>query len=98
MAIRRRSQAFGEHPSRRIRETSVFGGLPIAEARDRLRCGVAVIDLRTGQLAAFLHFLAGVEEVFEVKVLPGYRCPILSGPLPDTDQTEPLWLSPPFPN
>ena len=49
-------------------------------------------------MAAFLHFLAGVEEVFEVKVLPGYRCPILSGPLPDVDQTEPLWLSPPFPN
>jgi uncharacterized protein (TIGR03032 family) len=82
----------------RIRETSVFGGLPIAEKRDELRCGVAVIDLRTGQLAAFLHFLAGVEEVFEVKLLPGFRCPILSGPLPDTDQTEPLWLSPPFPN
>ena len=82
----------------RIRETAVFGGLPIAEDRDRLRCGVAVIDLRTGRLAAFLHFLAGVEEVFEVKLLPGYRCPILSGPLPDVDQTEPLWLSPPFPN
>ena len=81
----------------RIRETSVFGGLPIADDRDRLRCGVAVIDLRTGRLAAFLHFLAGVEEIFEVKVLPGYRCPILSGPLPDVDQTEPLWLSPPFP-
>jgi uncharacterized protein (TIGR03032 family) len=82
----------------RIRETSVFGGLPIAEARDRLRCGVAAIDLRTGQVAAVLHFLGGVEEIFEVKLLPGYRCPILSGPLPDVDQTEPLWLSPPFPN
>ena len=42
-------------------------------------------------------FLAGVEEMFEIKVLPGYRCPIVSGPLPDVDQTEPLWLSPPFP-
>lgn len=82
----------------RIRETSVFGGIPIAEKRDELRCGVAVVDLRAGRLAGFLHFLSGVEEVFEVKVIPGYRCPIMSGPLPDVDQTETLWLAPPLQN
>jgi hypothetical protein len=74
----------------------VFGGIPIAERRDQLNCGVAVVDLRNGATVGFLHFLSGVEEVFEVKAIPGFRCPIVSGPLPDTDQTEPVWLAPPL--
>ena len=80
----------------RIRETNVFGGLPIAEKHAELKCGVAVVDLVERQAIASLHFDSGVEEVFDVKLLPGYRSPILSGPLPDVDQTEPLWLAPPL--
>jgi len=80
----------------RVRETNVFGGIPIAERREHLRCGLAIVDLRTGQIAGFLHFKSGVEEIFEVKVIPGYRCPMLSGPLPDVDQTDPIWLAPPL--
>ena len=79
----------------RIRETSVFGGLPIAERRDELRCGVAIVDLGSGQTVAVLQFLSGVEEVFEVKVLPGFRDPIVSGPFPDVDDAETLWVVPP---
>ena len=36
----------------KIRETSTFGGVPIAERKDELKCGLAVIDLSTGRLAA----------------------------------------------
>jgi len=78
----------------RIRETAVFGGLPIAERRQELCCGVAVVDCHTGQQVAGLRFHSGVEEIFEVKVLAGVRCPVVSGPLPDIDGSDHIWLVP----
>jgi uncharacterized protein (TIGR03032 family) len=78
----------------RIRETSVFGGVPIAEKRDQLKCGVAVVDLRSGQNIASLTFASGVEEIFAVELLPGTRCPILAGPNPAQDGVETIWLVP----
>jgi uncharacterized protein (TIGR03032 family) len=64
----------------KIRETSTFGGLPIAERREELRCGVAAVDLASGRTLASLEFLSGVEEVFDVLVLPGVRNPAVRGP------------------
>jgi uncharacterized protein (TIGR03032 family) len=58
-----------------VRETASFSGIPITERQKERICGVWVIDIRTGQTAAFLQFLAGVQEVFAVQVLPGMRCP-----------------------
>ena len=55
----------------KIRETSTFGGMPIAERRPEFKCGVGVVDLHTGRLAAHLEFVTGVEEIFDVQVLPG---------------------------
>ena len=78
----------------KIRETSTFGGMPIAERRPELKCGVGVVDLRTGRLAAHLEFLTGVEEIFDVQVLPGVRCPALSGPYPTLDGGGPIWAVP----
>jgi uncharacterized protein (TIGR03032 family) len=78
----------------KIRETSVFGGIPISQRREHLRCGVAVVDLRTGRPVASLHFHSGVDEIFDVKLLPGVRCPVLSGPLPEADGTQTIWLVP----
>jgi hypothetical protein len=43
----------------KIRATSAMDGVPLAERRDQLRCGIAVIDLRSGQTIAFLDFLDG---------------------------------------
>jgi uncharacterized protein (TIGR03032 family) len=78
----------------RIRETATFGGMPIAERRPELKCGVGVVDLRTGRLAAHLEFVTGVEEIFDVQVLAGTRCPVLSGPYPTLDGAAPIWTVP----
>lgn len=78
----------------KIRETSTFGGLPIAERRGELKCGVAVVELATGRQMAFLEFHAGVDEIFDVHVLPGVRSPVLSGPYPHLDQGQAVWTVP----
>jgi uncharacterized protein (TIGR03032 family) len=82
----------------RIRESSVFGGLPLQEHHEQLHCGVALVDLSTGELQGFCWFEDGVEEVFAVSALPGFRNPKLIGPQAradesdDTSQT--IWLVP----
>jgi uncharacterized protein (TIGR03032 family) len=78
----------------KIRETATFGGMPIAARRPELKCGVGVVDLGTGRLVAHLEFVSGVEEIFDVQVLPGTRCPTLSGPYPSLDSGTPIWTVP----
>jgi uncharacterized protein (TIGR03032 family) len=63
----------------RIRETSTFGGIPLAEKLDELKCGVWVIDITSAEIAAFLEFDAGVEEIFDGRVLRGIRYPAVVG-------------------
>jgi uncharacterized protein (TIGR03032 family) len=78
----------------KIRETSTFGGMPIAERRPDLKCGVGVVDLLTGRLVSHLEFVTGVEEIFDVQVVPGARCPVLSGPYASLDGAAPIWTVP----
>lgn len=78
----------------RIRETSVFGGVPIAEKRDELRCGVAVVDLVSGRAVAFIQFTSGVDEIFDVQVIPSANATAILGPYPDLDGVKPIWLVP----
>lgn len=78
----------------KIRETSTFGGMPIAARRPELKCGVGVVDLTTGRLAAHLEFVTGIEEIFDVQVVSGVRCPALSGPYADRDSGAPIWTVP----
>jgi uncharacterized protein (TIGR03032 family) len=77
-----------------IRETSTFGGLPIAERRGELKCGVQVVDCRTGRLVVFLEFQSGVEEIFDVQVLPGIRAPVVEGPFAAEDGAAAIWTVP----
>ena len=56
----------------KIRETQIFGGLPVA-ARGALRAGLAVVDARSGRVEGALHFTSGCEEIFDVALLPGKR-------------------------
>jgi protein O-GlcNAc transferase len=78
----------------RIRETSVFGGIPIAAHREQLKCGVAVVDLRTGRLVAHFCFASGVSEIFAVEVLPGVRCPATRGPATAPEEGNLIWYAP----
>jgi uncharacterized protein (TIGR03032 family) len=63
----------------KIRETSTFGGLPIAQRRGQLKCGVGVVDCRRGQVIAMLEFQTAVEEIFDVQLLRGVRFPEVVG-------------------
>lgn len=78
-----------------IRETAVFGGLPLQEAGQQLRCGLAVVDLGTAELVGLFWFHSGVEEVFAVTVLPGYRNPVVIGPDTTSDASQTVWMVPP---
>ncbi len=77
----------------KIRETSVFGGVPIAEHRHELRCGVGVIDLNTGKTVAVFQFHSGVSEIFAVEVLPGFNNPLIAGASVDQQERE-VWIVP----
>jgi hypothetical protein len=68
--------------------------MPIAERRPELKCGVGVVDPASGRLAAHLEFVTGVEGIFDVQVLPGARCPVLSGPYAGLDGAAPIWTVP----
>lgn len=70
-------------------------GVPVVSQRDQLKCGLWVVDLRTGAIAAHLEFRNGVDEVFDVQVLPGITFPYVSGPCADRDTGRPLWTIPP---
>ena len=63
----------------KIRPTSAMDGVPLAARRHELKCGIAAIDLRSGQTAAFLEFQTAVEEIFDVQILPGLRFPEVMG-------------------
>ena len=63
----------------KIRKTSAMDGVPLAERREQLKCGVAAVDLRNGRVVAFLEFQTAVEEIFDVQLLPGLRFPEVIG-------------------
>jgi uncharacterized protein (TIGR03032 family) len=63
----------------KIRETSPMDGVPLAQRRDALKCGVAAVDLRTGQVIALLEFQTAVEEIFDVQLLSGLVFPEVVG-------------------
>ena len=63
----------------KIRKTSAMDGVPLAERREQLKCGVAAVDLRSGQVHALLEFQSAVEEIFDVQLLPGLRFPEVIG-------------------
>jgi uncharacterized protein (TIGR03032 family) len=82
----------------RIRESAVFGGLPLQERKEDLRCGVALVDLNLGEVQGYCWFENGVEEIFSVSVLPGFRNPKIIGPnakVNESDETsQTIWLVP----
>jgi uncharacterized protein (TIGR03032 family) len=63
----------------KIRPTSAMDGVPLASRREQLKCGVAVVELRSGRVMALLEFQTAVEEIFDVQLLPGLRFPEVIG-------------------
>jgi uncharacterized protein (TIGR03032 family) len=63
----------------KIRPTSAMDGVALALRRDSLKCGVGVVDLRTGRVIALLEFQTAVEEIFDVQLLPELRFPEVIG-------------------
>lgn len=58
----------------KLRTTSkAFGDLPIASKS--VFCGVAVVHLPTGRLEGHIKYENSVEEIFDIRVLPGMRRP-----------------------
>jgi uncharacterized protein (TIGR03032 family) len=84
----------------KIREKHIFGGLPVQSRYEKLNCGLAVVDLSTGQLTGQLEFTEGCEELYDVQFLPGvYRPMILNSKKQQARQavTNPessFWLRP----
>lgn len=77
-----------------IRETAVFGGLPISEKQQELKCGLAVVNLSNGSVDGLLWFKTGIEEAFAVTVLPGWRNPAVIGPDTTVDASQTVWFVP----
>jgi uncharacterized protein (TIGR03032 family) len=79
----------------KIRATSAMDGVPLAARREELKCGIAVVDLRTGGVVAVVDFETAVEEVFDVQVLAGNRFPEVLGFQKETVQN--TFVVPPAP-
>jgi len=60
-----------------IRERHIFGELPIQRTQQELLCGVAVVDLRTGEQVGFMEFTSGCQELYELQFLPGVLRPTI---------------------
>ena len=63
-----------------IRQSNLFGGLAVKEKFERLLCGVAVVDLRSGTHVATFEFTSGIHEIFEVQFLAGVARPMILPP------------------
>lgn len=86
----------------KIRETNIFGGMPVQQRHAELLSGVALIDLASGRQAGMLRFTSGCSELYDLRFLPGCRRPNVLN-LDRADVTEALsapdcnyWLRPEF--
>jgi hypothetical protein len=68
--------------------------VPIADMRDALKCGVAVVDWRSGKHLAHFQFVTGVEEIFDVRVLASATNPYIAGPMVSAEGRETIWYAP----
>jgi len=65
------------------RHNKTFSGLPLDDAlagrNVEARCGIQVVDLRSGDAVHWIRFDGLVEEIYDVITLPGVRNPSLIG-------------------
>ncbi|MEO0769245.1 MAG: TIGR03032 family protein [Cyanobacteria bacterium J06649_4] len=58
-----------------VRETAIFGSIPITEQVAERTCGVWVINIETGKTLAFVKFEDAVQEIFAVQAITGIIFP-----------------------
>ncbi|NDC37980.1 MAG: TIGR03032 family protein [Proteobacteria bacterium] len=63
----------------KIREKKTFGNLPIETMFPELECGIYAVNVQTGSVVGFIKFTKGVEELFDVKILPQFTNPEIVG-------------------
>jgi uncharacterized protein (TIGR03032 family) len=65
------------------RHNKTFSGLPLddalAQRNVEARCGIQVVDLRSGDAVHWIRFEGLVDELYDVITLPGVRNPSLIG-------------------
>jgi len=57
----------------RIRESAVFGDMPVQARHPELQCGVSLVDLRSGREAGRFSISEGCSEIYDLRFLPGQR-------------------------
>lgn len=77
----------------KIRETAIFGNLPISDRFNDLKCGIAVVDLQTKKAIGHLEFKAGIDEIFDVQISQ-FVTPTISGPHAVVDGASQIWSLP----
>lgn len=78
----------------KIRETNIFGGLPIETQHEELRCGIAVVDLVSGKTVSVFQFHSGVEEIYAVEIVPSIKNPLVAGSTEEAQEHD-VWIVPP---
>ena len=59
----------------KIRDTNIFGGMPVKQRYNRLLSGVAVVNIVTGAQAGIFRFISGCDEIFDIRFLDGIQKP-----------------------
>ena len=59
----------------KIRESNIFGGMPVQERYENLLCAIAVVNIKTGKQEGLFEFTAGCEEIFDTGFLQGVQRP-----------------------
>jgi uncharacterized protein (TIGR03032 family) len=77
----------------KIRESNIFGGMPISERLPELKCAIYVVDLKAGLVVGFIEFTKGIEELFDIIVIPNYGASHMVGF--DGETLEGLYTLPP---
>jgi hypothetical protein len=49
------------------------------------------VDLHTGQITPAIELAPGIDEFFDIQVLPGIASAFISRPLADRDPGHPIW-------
>ncbi|PCJ87943.1 MAG: TIGR03032 family protein [Thiotrichaceae bacterium] len=59
----------------KIRESNIFGGMPVQEKFATLLSGIVIINIKTGKQEGLFEFTSGCEEIFDTRFLTGIQRP-----------------------